>query len=116
MMSVVNFEASFMTFLSSPLAVSETQLSQSQFSVHVCTLKLPECLKSYRENSHTILKGKKKNVDNHQKNNRHSVRLVLSHNNPCFPCNIAITNFLVLHTCEIKFHNVIDCTVRMFTS
>ena len=25
----------------------------------------------------------------------------LSHNNPCFPCNIAVTNFLVLNTCEI---------------
>ena len=31
----------------------------------------------------------------------------LSHNNPCFPFNIAITNFLVSHTCEIKFHDVI---------
>ena len=23
----------------------------------------------------------------------------LSHNNPCLPCNIVITNFLVFHTC-----------------
>ena len=26
------------------------------------------------------------------------VFLFLSHNNPCFPCNIAITNFVVLYT------------------
>ena len=31
----------------------------------------------------------------------------LSHNNPCFQCNIAITNFLVLHMCEIIFDDVI---------
>ena len=40
----------------------------------------------------------------------------LSHNNPCFPSNIAITNFLVLHTFEIRFHDVIDHTVHTFTS
>ena len=33
--------------------------------------------------------------------------MVLSHNNPYFQCNIAITNFLVSHTCEIRFHDVI---------
>ena len=33
--------------------------------------------------------------------------LNLSHNNPCFQCNTAITNFLVSHTCEIRFHDVI---------
>ena len=42
--------------------------------------------------------------------------LLLSQNNPCFPCNIAITNFLVSHTCKIIFHDVIDRTVHMFTS
>ena len=42
--------------------------------------------------------------------------MLLSHNNPCFQCNIAITNFLVLHTCEIRFHDVINRTVHMFTS
>ena len=31
--------------------------------------------------------------------------LVLSNNHPCFPCNIAITIFLVLHMCEMKCHN-----------
>ena len=31
----------------------------------------------------------------------------LSHNNPCFQCNIAIINFLVSHTCEIRFNDVI---------
>ena len=31
--------------------------------------------------------------------------------NPCFPCNIAITNFLVSNTCEIRFKDVIDRTV-----
>ena len=30
----------------------------------------------------------------------------LSHN-PCFKCNIAITNFLVSHKCKMIFHNVI---------
>ena len=41
---------------------------------------------------------------------------VLSHNSPYFPCNIAITNFLVSYTCEIRFHDVTDRTVHMFTS
>ena len=41
----------------------------------------------------------------------------LSHNNPCFPFNTAITNFLVSNTCEIKFHDVIgQSTVPMYTS
>ena len=30
------------------------------------------------------------------------VILYVSHNNPCFPGNIAITNFLVCNTCEIS--------------
>ena len=30
------------------------------------------------------------------------------YHSPCFQCNVAITNFLVLHTCEIRFHDVID--------
>ena len=29
------------------------------------------------------------------------LHVYLSHNNPCFQCNIAITNFLVSPTCEI---------------
>ena len=41
---------------------------------------------------------------------------VLSHNKPCFPCNIAITNYFVSHTCDIRFNDVIDRTVRMLTS
>ena len=45
-----------------------------------------------------------------------SLHLFLSHNNPCFPCNIAITNFLILYTCEIRFYDVIDRTVHTFTS
>ena len=44
------------------------------------------------------------------------LRMSLSHNNPCFPCNIAITNFLILYTCEIRFYDVIDRTVHTFTS
>ena len=32
---------------------------------------------------------------------------ILSHNNPCFQCNMAITNFLVSDTCEIRFDDVI---------
>ena len=45
-----------------------------------------------------------------------SKALHLSHNNPCFQCNIVIMNFLVSNTCEIRFHDVMDRTVRMFTS
>ena len=33
---------------------------------------------------------------------------VVSHNHHCFQCNIAITNFLVSHTCDIRFHDVIS--------
>ena len=44
------------------------------------------------------------------------LNLFLSHNNPCFQYNKAITNFLVSHMLEIGFHDVIDRTVRMFTS
>ena len=41
---------------------------------------------------------------------------LLSHNNPCFQCNIAITNFLVSNTCEIRFHDVIrQSTVPMYS-
>ena len=41
---------------------------------------------------------------------------LLSHNNPCFQCNIAITNFLVSHTCEIRFHDVKgQSTVPMYS-
>ena len=40
----------------------------------------------------------------------------LSHNNPCFQCNIAITNFLVSNTCEIRFHDVKgQSTVPMYS-
>ena len=43
-----------------------------------------------------------------KKNHKLFLTLVLlSHNNPCFRCDIAILNFLVLHTCEIRFHDVI---------
>ena len=39
----------------------------------------------------------------------------LSHKKPCFHCNIAITNFLVSNTCEIRFHDVISqSTVHMY--
>ena len=39
-----------------------------------------------------------------------------SHNNPCFQCNIATTNFLVSNTCEIRFHDVIcQSTVPMYS-
>ena len=40
---------------------------------------------------------------------------LLSYDNPCFSCNIAIKNFLVSDTREIKFYDVRDRTVRMFT-
>ena len=41
--------------------------------------------------------------------------IFLSHNNPCFQSNMAITNFLVSNTCELRFYDVIDSIVRMFT-
>ena len=34
-------------------------------------------------------------------------RFPLSHNSPCFQSNMAITNFLVSHTCKIRFQDVI---------
>ena len=41
---------------------------------------------------------------------------LLSHNNPCFQCNIAITNFLDLHTCDTRFPDVkVQSTVRMYS-
>ena len=40
----------------------------------------------------------------------------LSRNKPCFPYNVAVPNFLVSHTCNIRFHDGIDRTVRVFTS
>ena len=40
----------------------------------------------------------------------------LSHNNPCFQCNIAIMNFLVLHTLEIRLHDAKgQSTVHMYS-
>ena len=41
----------------------------------------------------------------------------LSHNKPCFPCNIAITNFLVSNKCEIRFHDLMgQSTVPMYSN
>ena len=41
--------------------------------------------------------------------------LCLSHNNLCFQCNIAITNFLVSHTWEITFDDfTIESTVHVY--
>ena len=41
----------------------------------------------------------------------------LSHNNPCFQCNTAITNFLISNTCEIRFLDVIgQSTVPMYSN
>ena len=40
----------------------------------------------------------------------------LSHKNPCFQCNRAITNFLVSHMCEIRFHdNIGQSTVHIYS-
>ena len=40
----------------------------------------------------------------------------LSHNNPCFQCNTAVTNFLISSTCEIRCHDVIgQSTVPMYS-
>ena len=33
--------------------------------------------------------------------------LFLSHNNPCFQCNIAIINFLVSYMCKIRLNDII---------
>ena len=32
----------------------------------------------------------------------------------CFRCNIAIKDFFVLHTCEVRFYDVIDRTVHIY--
>ena len=46
-----------------------------------------------------------------------SMKILLSHNKPCFQCNIAITNFLVFNMCEIRFHDVIgQSTVSMYSN
>ena len=45
-----------------------------------------------------------------------SYHFLLPQNNLCFPCNITITNFLIVYTCEIRFCDVIYRTVHMFTS
>ena len=42
-----------------------------------------------------------------------SANTALSHKNPCFPCNTAVTNFLISHTHKVRFHDVIDRTVRI---
>ena len=34
---------------------------------------------------------------------KHKKKILLSHNNPCFKCNIAITNFLVSHLLKAGF-------------
>ena len=48
--------------------------------------------------------------------NRFATDTYLFHNNPCFQCNKAITNFLVFNTCEIRFHDVIgQGTVPMYS-
>ena len=40
----------------------------------------------------------------------------LSHGNPCFQSNIAIINFLVSNTCELRFHDVKgQSTVHMYS-
>ena len=42
--------------------------------------------------------------------------MYLSHSNPCFQSNIAITNFLFSQTCGIRFHDVIGLsTVHMYS-
>ena len=42
--------------------------------------------------------------------------IILSHNNPCFQCNIAIMNFLVSHMCEARFNVVTgQSTVPMYS-
>ena len=42
--------------------------------------------------------------------------MLLSHNTPCFQCNITITNFPVSNTCEVRSHNVIgQSTVPMYS-
>ena len=41
---------------------------------------------------------------------------ILSHNNLCFNFNITVTNFLVSHTCEIRFRDAIGrSTVHMYS-
>ena len=42
--------------------------------------------------------------------------IYLSHNNPCFQCDTAITNFPISNTCGIRFHDVIgQSTVPMYS-
>ena len=41
------------------------------------------------------------------------ILFVLSLNNSCFQCNIAITNFLGSYMCELRFHDIIGRVVYM---
>ena len=57
----------------------------------------------------------KKNNDSDHNIIIRSRDFLLSHNNPCFQRNIAITNFLASHTCEIRFNDVIGLsTIHMY--
>ena len=55
-------------------------------------------------------------IDVARKDKINPTEAILSHNNPCFQCNIAITIFLVSHTFEIRFNDVIgQNTVPMYS-
>ena len=64
--------------------------------------------KSIRQPLQSFSNSPKKITNMQEKN-------LLSHKNPYFWCDIATTNFLVLHMCEIRFHDVINRTVHMLT-
>ena len=78
-------------------------------------LFLDFCFVQFSENSYdlNLILSHNKTFSQFSKNN---YDFYLSHNNPYFPCNVAITNFLVSHTYNIRFHDVaLYRTVRMFT-
>ena len=51
-----------------------------------------------------------------KKCNKHTCKnQSLSHNNPCFQCNTAVMNFLISNTSEIRFHDINQSTVPMYS-
>ena len=90
--------------------------SQFQYSGRVETLPFVHFLSSPSAHTQFV----KKNVKNSSCRNvmyPHFVKDdILSHNDSCFQCNIAITNFLVSNKCEIRFHDVIgQSTVHLYS-
>ena len=74
------------------------------------------CVVIHHNSANSVLKAWSERLTDllRRETNKTCKNLVLSHNNPCFPCNITFTNCLILYTCEIRFYDVIDRTVHVY--